>query len=102
MRPAKIFFFVLIAFAIVDTGLYFHAARRGSTLRSDYAIQSIAVSGLGLTDLAVATEARYTRHPAVSDTMAPFMDHPGGLEHFPTGSFWAVPPTQEIVKSSRP
>jgi hypothetical protein len=102
MRPSKILFIVFTVLAIVDTGLYFHAVRIGSSLRSDYAIQSIAVSGLGLTDLAVATEARYTRHPAVSDTMAPFMDHPGGLEHFPTGSFWAAPPTQEIFKSSRP
>jgi hypothetical protein len=102
MRPAKIFFFVLTAFAIVDTGLYFHAARRGSTLRSDYAIQSIAVSGLGLTDLAVATEARYTRHPSISDVMAPFMDHPGAIEHFPTGSFWAAPPKQEVFRTSGP
>jgi len=50
------------------------------------------VGGFGLTDLAVATEARYTRHPAVSDQIVPFMDHPGGIEHFPTGSFWH--PTQ--------
>ena len=102
MRPAKILFIVLIVLAVVDAGLYFHAARFASTLRADYAIQSIAVSGLGLTDLAVATEARYTRHPSVSDTMAPFMDHPGGLEHFPTGSFWAAPPAQEILKRSAP
>ena len=51
----------------------------------------VATSGLGLTDLAVATEARYTRHPAVSDPMAPFMDHPGAIEHFPTGTFWLPP-----------
>ena len=51
----------------------------------------VATSGLGLTDLAVATEARYTRHPAVSDPMAPFMDHPGAIEHFPTGAFWLPP-----------
>lgn len=44
---------------------------------------------LGLADLAVSTEARYTRHPAISDPLAPFMDHPGGLEHFPSGSFLA-------------
>jgi len=102
MRPAKILFILLILLAVVDAGLYLHAGRLAATLDSDYAIQSIAVSGLGLTDLAVATEARYTRHPAVSDTMAPFMDHPGGLEHFPTGSFWAAPPTQEIFKTSAP
>jgi len=52
----------------------------------------IVTAGMGLTDLSVATEARYTRHPAVSDRVAPFMDHPGAIEHFPTGSFWAPPP----------
>ena len=102
MRPAKILFIFLILLAVVDAGLYFHAVRLASTLRSDYATQSIAVSGLGLTDLAVATEARYTRHPSVSDTIAPFMDHPGAIEHFPTGSFWAAPPTQEIFKTKEP
>lgn len=55
-------------------------------------ILEIAVAGLGLTDLCLATEARYTRHPAVSDPLAPFMSHPGSIEHFPTGSFWAPPP----------
>jgi len=102
MRPAKILFIVLILLAVADAGLYFHAVRLASTLRSDYAVQSIAVSSLGLTDLAVATEARYTRHPSVSDSMAPFMDHPGGLEHFPTGSFWAAPPPQKTLKTSAP
>jgi len=42
----------------------------------------------GLSDLAVSTEARYTRHPAVSDPLVPFMDQPAGLEHFPSGSFF--------------
>ena len=51
----------------------------------------VATSGLGLTDLAVATEARYTRHPAVSAPVAPFMDHPGAIEHFPPGAFGRPP-----------
>ena len=48
-----------------------------------------AVRVFGLSDLALSTEARYTRHPAVSDMVAPFMNHPEGLEHFPSGSFFA-------------
>ena len=44
---------------------------------------------LGLSDLAVSTEARYTRHPAVSDMVVPFMDHPNDIEHFPSGSFFS-------------
>ncbi|MEI7818281.1 MAG: hypothetical protein WCI45_13940 [Desulfuromonadales bacterium] len=39
-----------------------------------------------MTDLCLATEARYTRHPAMADRHAPFQEHPMALEHFPTGS----------------
>ena len=56
--------------------------------QGDIAVMRQTVKELGLSDLAVSTEARYTRHPAVSDPVVPFMDHPGAMEHFPTGSFW--------------
>lgn len=45
---------------------------------------------LGLTDLALFTEARYTRHPTQADLHSAFQDHPLALEHFPTGSL--IPP----------
>lgn len=47
------------------------------------------VARFGLTDLALSTEARYTRHPAVSDAVVVTMDHPGALDHFPSTLFWA-------------
>jgi len=102
MRPSIILLVMLALLALIDTGLYFYTVRVASDHESDYRVQSIAVSGLGLTDLAVATEARYTRHPSVSDVMAPFMDHPGAIEHFPTGSFWAAPPKQEVFRTPGP
>lgn len=102
MRPSKILLIIIILLAITDAGLYFHTVRVTSIRKSDYEVQSITVSGLGLTDLAVATEARYTRHPSISDLMAPFMDHPGAIEHFPTGSFWAAPPKQTVPGTSGP
>lgn len=49
--------------------------RQGEQLRS-----------LHVTDLCLATEARYTRHPAMADRHAPFQEHPAALEHFPSGS----------------
>jgi hypothetical protein len=49
------------------------------------------VAEWGLTDLALFTEARYTRHPSQTDRNAPFQDHPGALEHFPSGAL-ARPP----------
>ena len=50
------------------------------------------VQELGLSDLALFTEARYTRHPTQADRQTPFQDHPAALEHFPTGSL--LPPPQ--------
>jgi hypothetical protein len=47
------------------------------------------VSTLQLTDLALWSEARYTRHPAMADLFSAFQDHPGALEHFPAGSLLA-------------
>jgi hypothetical protein len=54
------------------------------------------VAQLGLTDLALFTEARYTRHPSQADLHSAFQDHPLALEHFPTGSL-LPPPRHEIV-----
>lgn len=49
------------------------------------------VKALGLTDLCLFTEARYTRHLSQADLSTPFQDHPLSLEHFPSGSFLGAP-----------
>ena len=46
---------------------------------------------MGLTDVCLFTEARYTRHLSLADLHSPFQDHPGALEHFPSGSLVAPP-----------
>ena len=92
MRPAQSFFLIIFSLLVLDTALYFHVRFQQETWQGPAAhLNDIVTAGLGLTDLCLATEARYTRHPAVSDPLAPFMDHPGAMEHFPTGSFWAAP-----------
>ena len=48
---------------------------------------------LGLTDLCLTTEARYTRHLSQSDWHAAFQSHPLALDHFPSGSVLAPPRT---------
>jgi hypothetical protein len=45
----------------------------------------------GLTDLALFTEARYTRHISQSDLHSAFQDSPMSLEHFPSGSLYLPP-----------
>ncbi len=48
---------------------------------------------LGITDLCLFTEARYTRHLSQVDWHSAFQDHPMSLEHFPSGSL-VLPPDQ--------
>lgn len=48
-------------------------------------------STLGLTDLALFGEARYTRHPSQADLASAFQDGPAVLDHFPAGSLVAPP-----------
>lgn len=91
MRPSKILLVVVTALALAHAGLALHGGRLRAGQRARQPLLAIVTAGLGLSDLCVATEARYTRHPAASDRLVPFMDHPGAVEHFPTGSFWAPP-----------
>ncbi len=49
------------------------------------------VRTLGLTDLSLFTDARYTRHLSQADLHSAFQDYPGSFEHFPSGSL-ALPP----------
>ena len=73
-------------------GLMFTHAwlQRRADLPSIEAVAGV-VANLELTDLALFTEARYTRHPSQADRHSAFQDHPVALEHFPTGSI-AGPP----------
>lgn len=91
MRPARLLGLVLLFLLALDGGLLIHGHRLRVVQLKAMAQLAVATSAMGLTDLALSTEARYTRHPAASDPMAPFMDHPGAIEHFPSGSFWAPP-----------
>ena len=59
------------------------------------------VQRLELTDLAIWTEARYTRHPSQADFFAPFQDGPSSLEHFPAGSVVAAPDRSRAVAAGQ-
>lgn len=48
------------------------------------------VAVLGLSDLSLSSEARYTRHVSQADLFSAFQDFPAAFEHFPTGSM--IPP----------
>lgn len=81
--PALGILLLLFALSLAD------AAWRSRTV--DQTAQRTLVRELGLSDLALFTEARYTRHPTQADQHTPFQDHPAALEHFPTGSLLPPP-----------
>ncbi|MBU2538179.1 MAG: hypothetical protein KKH22_07050 [Proteobacteria bacterium] len=91
IRPALVFAILLGLLLVLEAALFVDALSRRKVEATTLTQLEVLTSALGLTDLAVSTEARYTRHPAVSDAVAPFMDHPGAIEHFPTGAFWRPP-----------
>jgi hypothetical protein len=55
------------------------------------------VEQFGLTDLALFTEARYTRHPSQADLHSALQDHPGAFDHFPSGSL--LPPPAILIRN---
>jgi len=78
----SIIFIEILAFAsLVVTGEYSIRTREDETKA-----KITLVSTLGLTDLALWTEARYTRHPSQADYFTPFQDFPAAIDHFPAGS----------------
>ncbi len=79
--PTLAILLLLFALSLAD------AAWRSRTV--DRTFYRMLIQELGLSDLALFTEARYTRHPSQADQHAPFQDHPAALEHFPTGSLLA-------------
>jgi hypothetical protein len=95
LRPANLALSVF-ALALGTFALTFVDAARLRAANAETVTATAAlVEQLGLTDLALFTEARYTRHPTQADLQSPFQDHPVALEHFPTGSL--MPPPAGIL-----
>jgi hypothetical protein len=71
--------------------IFVHASYTRRVVRSELDQNKEMVKSLGLTDLCLFTEARYTRHPSMTDLNTPFQDYPFSFEHFPSGSL-IMPP----------
>lgn len=87
-----------LLFIVIALGLLlFLATLIDAAVRRDAAAPALermrgTVALLGLSDLALFTEARYTRHLSQADRHAAFQEHPMALEHFPSGSLLQPPP----------
>lgn len=94
VRPSTRFLLFLLVCAELLAGAFAHAAAERRRRGPEIEVRAALVRRLGLTDLCLFTEARYTRHPSQADLFTPFQEHPGSLEHFPSGSLVA-PPARE-------
>jgi len=102
LLKARVFIAVTAIQVVVLAGLMMWSASVART----HAVEEIPrkqelVQRLELTDLAIWTEARYTRHPSQTDFFAPFQDGPSSLEHFPAGSVVAAPDRSRVTAADR-
>jgi len=102
LLKARAFIAVTIIQVIVLAGLVTWSAGIAKTRNAKEIPQKRKlVQRLELTDLAIWTEARYTRHPSQADFFAPFQDGPSSLEHFPAGSVVAAPDHLRVAAADR-
>lgn len=90
-RPADIAVALFSVAACAVAATFVDAAIGVSDATPSLAERAALVERLGLTDLSLFTEARYTRHLSQADAHAPFQDHPFAIEHFPSGSLVTPP-----------
>lgn len=87
MIRSRVYLSLIVLLLGVLAGSSGWAKRRSADfIEHDLPARRELVAVLSLTDLALWTEARYTRHPSMADMFSPFQDHPGAFDHFPAGS----------------
>jgi hypothetical protein len=102
MSRHRVFLFLTVVEVMVLALLFWQGSRTVSVReKAELPSNQALVRELGLTDLAIWTEARYTRHPSQSDRFTPFQDFPSSLEHFPAGSILAPPDLAAAASSGR-
>jgi len=84
----------VLALAYLVVAGHFSAARVEPVRRHNQKL----VQELVLTDLAIWTGARYTRHLSQADVFSAFQDGLGALERFPEG---ALAPLPALIRPSR-
>lgn len=91
MRHAYVFVLIIACVLVFELCLIQTVEHLRNEKNNDAIYLKKMAHSFGLSDLAISTEARYTRHLALTDRGAPFMDHVGSLEHFPSGIFYCPP-----------
>jgi len=92
LRKSTLFFLFIALNTVLFAFMFVDASHRRASALPSFAEKRRFVKDLGLTDLCLFTDTRYTRHPSMADQFSPFQDHPFALEHFPSGSLLTPPP----------
>lgn len=95
MRRSIVFLSLFFCQCALVTSLVIVSHYRGEARRLIDADLGRLAETLELTDLALWSEARYTRHPSEADFFSAFQNAPASLDSFPAGSF--VPPPPHLV-----
>ena len=99
MRRSLLFGSALLGMSLLLAILLYNGNQAAATAhRQHLPAKQQLVAQLGLTDLALWSEARYTRHPSQADLFSAFQDYPGAFDHFPAGSI--IPPGQPLRGTS--
>lgn len=102
LLKARVFVALTVIQLVVLAGLWtWSRSVAGSRQTEEIPRKQELVERLELTDLAIWTEARYTRHPSQADFFAPFQDGPSSLEHFPAGSVVGAPDRLRVTAAER-
>lgn len=103
MKRCHLFLLLLVLGVAVLTGLLVtgQATAAAHDRRQLPELRRLSAA-LSLTDLALWSEARYTRHPSQADLFTPFQDFPGAPEHFPAGSVIGPEALREALRSGLP
>jgi hypothetical protein len=91
MRPSTLAFACLAPLAVAAVAVFALSGPSTAAHQPRLDANRALVARLALTDLALFTEARYTRHPSQADLHSALQDHPGAFDHFPSGSLLAPP-----------
>jgi hypothetical protein len=85
----RFFIWLILCEILLLAGFYVSGIVNTWLRQEEINLKRKVVRKLMLTDLAVWTEARYTRHPSQADLFTSFQDFPSSIEHFPAGSIIA-------------
>lgn len=91
MRESNVFGLFVLFCLLGLAALALHSASAVSGFNAGVPDLDDITSSLKLTDISFSNDARYTRSPSQADIFSAFQDHPGSIEHFPSGSVIAPP-----------